>query len=222
MMLEKESPVSFVLGFVNHERDTSHDDFAPLERTLREQRPSPTDGELDRIHHRAVSAAARTEGSRRRIFSPARLAMVSLVSGLLLVGGSSASLAVSGLSSDGSAGKAQYIQTPSTAPNTDTGAVQPSEDEGGDCPAGDMARSSQTDCPDETTPSLNPPVSDVVPAADEGDDPAQETRQVSEGGSDNRLPFTGLMALPLMLVGVLLLGTGFVLRRSSTSTQKLG
>ena len=210
---------------MNHDPENTNEDFGPLEHQLRAGRPTPTDAELDRVRHRAMAADRSEERSRRGIFSPARLAMVSLVSGLLLVGGSGASLAVSGLSSDGSAGKAQYIQTPSTTSTpTDTGGVAPSQDQGGADDPGcstSSAQAAQTNCPEDetgTAPSIDQ--GDTEPAADQGTDPAQETRQIANGGTDNRLPFTGFLALPLLLVGVMMLATGFVLRR--TSAQKLG
>ena len=162
-----------------------------------------------------TAASARAQAPRGRFLSPARLAMVSLVSGAILVGGSGASLAVSGLSSDGSAGIAQYVQNTTTGTTPDTGAVAASEDQGGDgCSTTSGAQSSQTNCPDDsdTTPSLTPDQGDVAPAADTGGDDAQETKQVASGGSDGRLPFTGLAALPLLLIGVVMLSGGFLLR----------
>jgi hypothetical protein len=41
----------------------------------------------------------------------------------------------------------------------------------------------------------------------------QETRQVEAGSDGSELPFTGFAAIPILLVGVALLGTGLVLRR---------
>jgi hypothetical protein len=214
MMVEKEPPVSFVYGCVNHDRDSHTEDFDALERQLHANRPVPTDPELDRARQRAVNAASTRPRSRGRVFSPARLAMVSLVSGALLVGGSSASLAVSGLSSNGSAGIAQYVQSPPP----DTGAVAPSQDQGGGTTPStdpgcstDSARASQTNCPEDdtgTAPSLDD--GDSEPTAEAGD--VQETEQIANGGSDGRLPFTGLLALPLLLTGVGLLVAGFALR----------
>ena len=236
MMLEKESAVSFVYGYVN-DFDSNRDDFSELEAQLRDQRATPTTDELNRVKRRATAGDVRP-----RTFTLARLAMVSLVSGAVLVGGSAASLALSGPSGDGSAGRAQYPTTtggPTTTttttggPTTTTtggptplatpnqGGVLPNDDQGG-CSTS-TARSSQTNCPeDDTTPSLAPDESGVAPAADSGgDEPnaAQETRQVATGGGDGRLPFTGLLALPLMLVGVVMLGAGFALRGRAAARE---
>jgi len=203
---------------VNHESDNSPEDFGAIERQLHADRPVPTEDELGRAKRRAVTAAsARAHAPRGRFLSPARLAMVSLVSGAILVGGSGASLAVSGLSTDGSAGVAQYVQNTTTTP--DTGAVAPSEDEGGCTTTG--ARSSQTNCPEDsdTKPSLTPDQGDTAPTADTGGDDAQETKQVASGGSDGRLPFTGLVALPLLLIGVVMLSGGFLLRLRTSSER---
>ena len=133
---------------MNHDSDTP-EDFGAIERRLHADRPVPTEDELGRAKHRAVTAAsARAHAPRRRILSPARLAMVSLVSGAILVGGSGASLAVSGLSSDGSAGIAQYVQNTTTGTTPDTGAVAPSEDQGGARRRPRLA----DDCPRRPTP----------------------------------------------------------------------
>ncbi len=112
MMLEKESAVSFVYGYVN-DFDSNRDDFSELEAQLRDQRATPTTDELDRVKRRATAGDVRP-----RTFTLARLAMVSLVSGAVLVGGSAASLALSGPSGDGSAGRAQYPTT-TGGPTTD-------------------------------------------------------------------------------------------------------
>jgi hypothetical protein len=46
----------------------------------------------------------------------------------------------------------------------------------------------------------------------------QAPRQV-ENGSDSELPFTGFLALPVLLGGVALLGGGLVLRRRTHSDR---
>ena len=43
----------------------------------------------------------------------------------------------------------------------------------------------------------------------------QPARQVQEAGLRTSLPFTGFAALPVLLAGLLLLGAGLVMRRSS-------
>jgi hypothetical protein len=174
-------------------RDTFPDELSAIEQRLRDERPTPTGDELDRVQRRVLSSARAGKARSRRI--PAtRLAMISLVSGALLVGGSGTSLALSGISGSGSAGTAQYLQ-PSTTP--DTGAVLPEQDTG--------------------TPTLTPAPDENATSPENASDPAQATRQVVNGGSDGRLPFTGLMTLPLLLIGVVMLGTGFLLRARATS-----
>jgi hypothetical protein len=63
------------------------------------------------------------------------------------------------------------------------------------------------------TPTPTPP-GDVLGEEDEGgvSGDVQAPRQV-ENGSDSELPFTGFLALPVLLGGVALLGGGLVLRR---------
>ena len=46
-----------------------------------------------------------------------------------------------------------------------------------------------------------------------GDDNPQPTEQVAAQGGDGSLPFTGFVAIPLLVGGVALAGTGAVLRR---------
>jgi len=203
---------------VIEDRDSNQNEFSALEQHLRDERPTPTEGELDRVRERAVGNRFRS-GPRA-----ARLAMVSLVSGALLIGGSGAALAVSGSSGDGGAGAAQYRQNvPSeTSPLTpsDQGAVAPDSDSGTeptDTSCSNTARASQsgTSCP-ETDDA-------VAPGQETGStDPAQTVRQASSGGSDGRLPFTGLAAIPLLGLGVVMLAGGIVLRRRSTADSGFG
>ncbi len=44
---------------------------------------------------------------------------------------------------------------------------------------------------------------------------SQPAQQVSAGSSSDKLPFTGFVAVPLVLLGVGMLGWGLVLRRSA-------
>lgn len=160
-----------------------------IERRLREQRPLPTGEQLDRVRRLSLSSAQRS--LRPRL---ARMAMVSLLSGSLLVAGSSASLAVSGISGDGSAGTAQYRgpEGGGIAPSGDDGTTDPPDVLGGNTPGG-----------------TDPGPGETTPAADVAADPE---RQVASAG-DDVLPFTGLAVVPLLMLGCALLVSGFVLRR---------
>jgi hypothetical protein len=57
-----------------------------------------------------------------------------------------------------------------------------------------------------------PPPGNVLGEEDQSSDDVQQPRQVESGGS-GELPFTGFLALPVLLGGVALLSVGFVLRR---------
>lgn len=106
-----------------------------------------------------------------------RLVVTMLLALGLLMSGTGATLAVSGLSDSGSAGSAQY--------NNDRPGDVLAEEEAG-APAANIA---------------------PAPAAE-----VQPTRQVSSNDSGT-LPFTGFLAIPVLLGGVGLLGAGAVLRR---------
>jgi len=175
-------------------RDTSepsgNNDFESLEQTLRDERPRPTGQELERARHIALSSSrGRRQRGTRLGFRPglARVAMVSLISGAFMVAGSTATLAVSGISGDGSAGTAQY-----SAPPGNTSAPGGSEEVLGDLEPGGSG--------------------DVEPSNETGTSPADAERQVASAGDDS-LPFTGLVMVPLLVLGSVLLVSGFVLRR---------
>jgi len=166
-------------------------DFQPIEQRLRDERPRPTGEELERARHIALSSS---RGRRQRAprllgFRPglARTAMVSLISGAIMVAGSSVTLAVSGISGDGSAGTAQY-RTPagSTVPGGGDQEVLGEQDPGGLDPGEE--------------------------AGDNAANAADPERQVASAGDDS-LPFTGLVMVPLLVLGSVLLVSGFVLRR---------
>jgi hypothetical protein len=78
------------------------------------------------------------------------------------------------------------------------------------------------------TPTPTPP-GGVLGEEDQSSDDVQQPRQVESGDSTspsspsptpppgNELPFTGFLALPILLGGVVLLSAGFVLRRRTRS-----
>jgi hypothetical protein len=113
-----------------------------------------------------------------------------LVLGMLL-STTGAGLAVSGLS--GNAAEDQYGKvTPQSTP-TGGGGVLGDEDTGnGTSPSENSGPAGGGGSP---TPSVQP------------------TRQVEAGANNNKLPFTGFAAIPVLLGGLVLLSLGLVLRR---------
>ena len=150
-----------------------------VEHRLSSNRPELTALELDAIKRRAMTSATRKHPSLfsrpKGFLMKSRLAVTMMLALGLLMSGTGATLAVSGLSSSGSAAQSQY-------PDNE--------------PAADVLA-------DDTTPAAVPAATTVQP-----------TRQVSTTDSDT-LPFTGFLAIPVLLGGVALLGTGAVLRRRS-------
>jgi hypothetical protein len=160
-------------------------EFDDVIRLLRENRPEATPLELDRIKRRARARVARPSLRSQRMKS--RLAILSMLVGGLLMGTTGASLAISGPSSGtGDASVAQY-----------GGGVAP-EEQTPTTPGGGVAPEEQT----------NTPSGGTKPA-----EAAQPGRQVEAGQTSNELPFTGFAAIPVLLAGVALLGTGLVVRR---------
>ncbi|HYI80374.1 MAG TPA: hypothetical protein VEW67_05905 [Thermoleophilaceae bacterium] len=151
-----------------------------VEHRLSGNRPELTTLELDAIKRRAMTSATRTHQSlfsrQKGFLMKSRLAVTMMLALGLLMSGTGATLAVSGISSSGSAASVQY---PDQKPAADV------LDEG-----------------DTGTPAATPAVE------------VQPTRQVSTTGGDT-LPFTGFLAIPVLLGGVALLTTGAVLRRRS-------
>lgn len=158
-----------------------------VERRLRDGRPELTALELDAVKRRAMTSAARRSPSpfttTKGILMKSRLAVTLVLALGLLMSGTGATLAVSGLSGSGSAGTAQY-------PDVDQ---QPD----------DILGVEEEDVPPA-------PAADVTPV--------QETRQVT-AADDAALPFTGFLAIPVLIGGVGLLGAGIVMRRRIGSEE---
>lgn len=174
----------------DHLRDA---DLGPVIDMLRAERPTASALELDSIKRRVMTNVARNpvKGSRRTEFMRSRLAILGmLVLGLVLSTGG-AGLAVSGLANSDKAAISQYGPD-----QTGGGGVLGEEESGG----GDQG----------TSPGAGT-------SPEQGSGPAlQPSRQVESGAQGSgELPFTGFLAIPVLLGGVALLTTGLVLRRAS-------
>jgi hypothetical protein len=178
---------------MNHSDHDLPAELHEVGRRLRDSRPELTALELDAIKRRVIAASGRLGRSRAEGYGnsslayrpkgslmKSRLAVTMMLVLGLLMSGTGATLAVSGLSDSGSAGSAQYPDQNDTPPD-----VLADEESG-------------------TPPAVTPAVTEDV----------QPTRQVSSS-DDDTLPFTGFLAIPVLLGGVALLGTGAALRRRS-------
>ena len=144
-----------------------------------------------------------------------RLAMLGLLVGGMLMSGTGATLAVSGISSSGSAGTAQYTAPPPATTQTSPPGVAPPTgitQQGG-------GTTDQAQVLDQAE-AAQPRGGQVQPGGDDRVAPetAQVPRQVeagATGGGSDELPFTGFAAIPILLAGVAMMVSGLVLRRRS-------
>jgi len=136
-----------------------------------------------------------------------RLAILfMLVTGFAL-SGAGAGLAVSGIVGDSTASVAQYLETDSTPDGGQT-LIPPQQGVAGEETTGETP---------EPKPESGP--ADNV-AGDTDEQPTQVTRQLSaDTSSADELPFTGFAAIPVLLIGVFLLASGFVLRRGNRNSE---
>lgn len=123
-----------------------------------------------------------------------RMAITSMLIAGILASGTGTGLAVSGISSDGSAGTAQYEnEKPGKPKGPDVLGQEEGDGNGAPGDGTDVAGAQES-------------------RGGQGGSGVQATRQVG-AQEDAALPFTGLAAIPLILMGIGLLATGAVLRR---------
>jgi hypothetical protein len=164
-------------------------EFDDVIQQLREHRPKATALELDQIKQRARRQAARPSGRTQDMKS--RLAILAMLVFGMLFSTAGAGLAIQGFAQD-DASVSQY----GPGEERPAGGVLGEEDEG--APSGEEDEGS--------TPGV---------AGADDTAPLQETRQAESGSDTGELPFTGFLALPVLLGGVALLTAGLVVRRRS-------
>lgn len=159
---------------------------------LRGERATATPLELDRIKLQAMRQAERPRpgfyARQKGMLMKSRLALTALVVAGLMFSTTGATLAITGSSGSGSASQNQYQNV---APATGEGGETSPANKGGGGPE---------------SKSLG---------GEEGGGPevqAAATEQVAATGDSGSLPFTGLLAIPLLVIGVGLLSAGLLLR----------
>ena len=184
-----------------------------LATRLQRDRPELSPEAYDRVHDRVV----RRVPARRRT-SRASVATALVISlGVLLTGGG-ASLAVSGLASDTTAVRAQYQPTTNGDPPVPV-APTPTNPNPGVGAQGDVDSTPTTTTDDgqgaqgehDASPSLG------GEAGENDDQAAQAPQQVQVVSGGDELPFTGFAAIPVVIVGALLIAAGALLRRRTQS-----
>jgi hypothetical protein len=178
---------------MTHYDDSHADDLQPVVDMLRANRPEATALELDSVKQRVRARAATGRRARSATFMKSRLAIISM-----LVAGMLASTTGVGLAIDGLGGRdasvAQYGDNNGGKPNG--GVLGENENNGGG--------NNNNGGGGNNTPTTTP---------------LQPTRQVEAGASGGQLPFTGYLAIPVLVGGVALLGTGLILRRRAADDQ---
>src|SRR5215210_4661876 len=166
-------------------------ELAELEQRLRQGRAQASELELDELKLRSMSQARRAKpATGPGGFMKSRFALLAMIVVGLMMSTTGVGLAISGSSGSGSAATNNYYQVPTngTGGNQTVAGQQEGDDVGsGNAPAG----------------------------ADQGTQGTQDTAQTAATSSGNSLPFTGFLAIPLLIGGVALLGTGSVLRRKN-------
>jgi hypothetical protein len=209
----------------NSNRNGDPAEFHDIEETLRANRPETSPLELDRIKLQAIRQAAQGRPSfvarQKGAFMKSRLAMMLVIAAGFMLSTTGAGLAISGSSSSGSAAGTQY--TP--AGTEEHGGHQPegqgvkgaATKGGNECAengngnggnSGANANGNGNNC-NHTEPAAVEPAPAEVEVAPV---PAEQQAVVSNGSS---LPFTGFVAIPLLIIGVLMVVGGALLRLKS-------
>lgn len=177
----------------NSNRDRTPARLGGVAARLRRHRATATPLELDRIKLQAMRQGTRSRPSlyerKKGMLMKSRLALVMMLAVGLIFSTTGATLAITGSSGSGNAAQSQYQD------------VLPAETEGGggdgNGEAGEVLGANGGNGNDGATVSA--PASEQIAVAD-------------DSGS---LPFTGFLAIPLLVIGVGLMSLGAILHRQA-------
>src|SRR5882757_6413996 len=182
-------------------RNRAPEEFEATEDALRAGRHQVTPLDLDRIKLQAIRQAEQPRPSlyavKKGTLMKSRLALTLLLVAGFMLSTPVATLAISGSSGSGSAATNQY--------------VQPHNEEGTHGEQGTKGVNGKGGNENNT---LNETEVEVTPA------PAAEQQAVVSSGSS--LPFTGFVAIPLLVIGVGLILVGATIRLKSRKDTAAG
>jgi hypothetical protein len=169
--------------------------------------------ELDAAKVRVMKSAQKRPGMFARqkgSFMKSRVALVAVLALGVFMSGTGATLAVSGFADNGSASSAQYPQEEHGGKKPHH-IVEAENSSGSKCANGNGGNSgaggngSGKNCVEAATTSSEPP----APVAQVE---TQAVEQVAATGSSSSLPFTGFVAVPVLIIGLGLLAAGVAMR----------
>jgi len=160
--------------------------------------------ELDAAKVRVMKSAQKRPGMfarKKGSFMKSRVALVAVLALGVFMSGTGATLAVSGFADNGSASSAQY-------PQEENGGKKPhhiveGENSSGNECAENGGNGSGKNCVEAATANSGTPEVQVE---------TQAVEQVAATGSSGSLPFTGFLAVPVLIVGLGLLAGGVAMR----------
>ena len=176
---------------MTHLDDSHADDLQPVVDMLRANRPEATALELDAVKRRVRSRAGTGRRARSANLMKSRLAILSMLVVGMLASTTGVGLAIDGLGGN-DASVAQYGGS------------------GGKPNGGVLGEGEHHNANGGGTQNNG----------GGGNSPLQPARQVEAGATGGgTLPFTGYLAIPVLIGGVVLLSTGLVLRRRAADDK---
>ena len=169
-----------------------------MERRLTDAKPALSALELDAAKLRVMQSAPQRQpgllARKKGNFMKSRVALVAVLALGVFMSGTGATLAVSGFANTGSASSAQYPEEKHHKPHHIVEAADAAGSEscsGAEGNGSGSGSGSNSNCAEVETEAV---------------------QQVAVTGSGSSLPFTGFIAIPVLIVGLGLLGAGVAMR----------